>query len=71
MEQFTQTVENTPLKELLTNALNGKGAFRKFKDALIDYPKERKRWHSYNAKKMKGEIIEWIHSLGLNIAKED
>jgi DNA polymerase III alpha subunit len=65
MADFIETVEDLALKEKLSLALDGKGAFRRFKSILIDYPKERKRWHGYNAKLMKKEIIEWLKSLGV------
>jgi len=65
MNEFIETVKDSELKEKLVNALNGKGAFRKFKDALIDFPKERKRWHGYNAKSMKREIAEWLKNIGI------
>lgn len=64
LSDFIETVEDPLLREELSNALTGKGAFRRFKDVLIDYPKERKRWHGYNAKAMKREIIEWLSSIG-------
>lgn len=69
MSGFIETVHETVLRENLSEALKGKGAFRKFKDILIDSPKERKRWHGYNAKEMKKEIIAWLHSLGINPAQ--
>jgi hypothetical protein len=62
---FIETVEDSVLREKLSRILDGKGAFRRFKGVLIDYPKERKRWHGYNAKVMKKEIIEWLKSLGV------
>jgi hypothetical protein len=65
MSDFIETVKDPLLREELSNALNGKGAFRRFKDVLIDYPKERKRWHGFNAKAMKMEIIEWVRSIGV------
>jgi hypothetical protein len=65
MADFIETVEDSALKEELSRALDGKGAFRRFKSILINYPKERKRWHGYNAKLMKKEIIEWLKSLGV------
>lgn len=63
MEEFIEIIDNHELKEKLRTSLNGKGAFRKFKDTLIDYPKERKRWHGFNAKVVKREIIEWLKSI--------
>lgn len=68
MRDFIQTVGDPLLKEELSSALNGKGAFRKFKDVLIQFPGERKQWHGYNAKAMKKEGIEWLKSLGIEAA---
>jgi uncharacterized protein len=68
MAKFIGTLENPLLGEELTAALNGKGAFRRFKNVLIVHPKERKKWHGYNAKEMKKEIIEWLHSIGIEAA---
>ncbi|MEW6002034.1 MAG: UPF0158 family protein [Nitrospirota bacterium] len=65
MAAFMETVKDPILKQELSIALNGKGAFRKFKDVLLDYPKERKRWHGYNAKAMKKVITEWLRSIGI------
>lgn len=65
MAGFIETVDDLALKEELFTSLNGKGAFRRFKDTLLDYPKERKRWHGYNAKTMKGEVVEWLGSKGV------
>lgn len=65
MVAFIETVQNEPLKWELESALSGKGAFRKFKDVLLRFPRERKRWHGFNAKAVKREIIEWLESLGM------
>jgi hypothetical protein len=65
MREFLEEVEDPVLKRALNNAISGKGAFRRFKDALINYPKERKRWHSYNARAMKKVITGWLKSLGV------
>jgi hypothetical protein len=65
MNEFLETVQDPFLKKELTSALNGKGVFRKFKNVLLEYPKERKRWHSYNAKAIKNIIKEWLKTLGI------
>ncbi|MFZ6016756.1 MAG: UPF0158 family protein [Nitrospirota bacterium] len=65
MTNFLETITDQELKEELSVALNGKGAFARFKNVLIDYPKERKRWYGYNAKAMKKVIIEWLDSIGV------
>jgi hypothetical protein len=61
---FTETVEIPELKQKLTDALEGKGAFRRFKDILRDHQKERKRWHGFDAREMKKSIRRWLCSLG-------
>jgi hypothetical protein len=65
MEEFTEALEDLPLRQELRGILSGRGAFRKFKDALEPYPKERKMWYGYNAKKAKKEIGEWLRSLNI------
>jgi hypothetical protein len=65
MYEFMEKVNNDELKEKLKIALSGKGAFRRFKDVLIEYPKERKRWHGFNAIRMRKEITEWLETLGI------
>lgn len=65
MVEFVKTVKDPLLKEELTIALDGKGAFKKFKNILLEYPKERKRWHAFNAKVMRNMIKEWLVSLGI------
>jgi len=69
MTDFIETVNDPLLKGELLSALNGRGAFRRFKDVLIGYPKERKQWHGYNAKVMRKVITEWLHALGIEPAR--
>jgi len=63
MIEFTRGLENVELKAKLTSILDGKGAFRRFKDALEHYPQERKLWYGFNAKTAKQEIEGWLKSI--------
>jgi hypothetical protein len=54
MERFVAGVTDEPLRERLVIAIDGKGAFRRFKDVLLNYPTERERWFSY-----RGELLHW------------
>lgn len=60
MEEFIETVEDAPLKEKLNIAIDGKGAFRRFKDVLMGYPGERERWFAKRSTKLHAHMIEWI-----------
>lgn len=44
MVEFTETVSDLRLREKLAVALDGRGAFGRFKRVLGDYPEERERW---------------------------
>ena len=54
MERFVGSVVDEPLRERLIISIDGKGAFRRFKDVLLAYPAERERWFSYRA-----ELLHW------------
>ena len=47
MERFIPMVENGELRGKLTQAIDGKGAFRRFKDVLMTYGLERERWFAF------------------------
>jgi hypothetical protein len=46
MVAFTASVRRKGLREKLSVALNGKGAFRRFRSVLNDYPDELEQWYS-------------------------
>ncbi|HEY7955012.1 MAG TPA: UPF0158 family protein [Polyangia bacterium] len=54
MERFVAGVTDEPLRERLIIAIDGKGAFRRFKDVLLNYPVERERWFAY-----RGDLLHW------------
>lgn len=60
MEQFIDTVTLEPLKEQLKDSIVGKGAFRRFKDAVGRYAEERKRWFAFRDVLLHKYILEWL-----------
>jgi len=62
MEKFVGSVTDEPLRERLVISIDGKGAFRRFKDVLIGYPAERERWFSYRAELLHWHIQNWLAS---------
>ena len=44
MERFVASVSDDALRERLLISIDGKGAFRRFKDVLLAYPAERERF---------------------------
>ena len=60
MERFVAGVTDEPLRERLVIAIDGKGAFRRFKDVLLNYPTERERWFSYRAELLHWAMHKWL-----------
>ena len=60
MERFVSSVEDDALRERLVLAIDGKGAFRRFKDVLLSYPVERDRWFTYRANLLRIYINGWL-----------
>lgn len=60
MERFVAGVTDPVLRERLIISIDGKGAFRRFKDALLNYPAERERWFTYRGELLHWHIQEWF-----------
>ena len=60
MERFVAGVTDEPLRERLVIAIDGKGAFRRFKDVLLNYPTERERWFSYRSELLHWAMQKWL-----------
>src|SRR6185369_8535210 len=60
MERFVVQVTEPALRERLVIAIDGKGAFRRFKDVLLNYPVERERWFSYRAELLHWAMKKWL-----------
>lgn len=66
MVDFIATVDNEHLAELLEVAINGKGAFRRFKDVLHNYPEENERWFKFKDERMEERALEWLSDIGIS-----
>ncbi len=47
MERFIPMVDEGELKNKLAQAIDGKGAFRRFKDVLMTFSADRERWFAF------------------------
>lgn len=70
MEKFVGSVADEPLRERLLMSIDGKGAFRRFKDVLLGYPKERERWFAYRAELLHWHIQTWLESHDIAASNE-
>jgi hypothetical protein len=70
MERFVTSVADDALRERLIISIDGKGAFRRFKDVLLAYPAERERWFSYRADLLHWHIHNWLEDHGIEVESE-
>jgi len=70
MVDFIATVKDEHLAELLEVALDGKGAFRRFKDVLLNYPEERERWFQFKDDRTEERVLEWLDDINVSLVEE-
>lgn len=70
MERFVTSVEDDSLRERLIISIDGKGAFRRFKDVLLAFPAERERWFSYRSDLLHWHIHGWLEANQLESSVE-
>ncbi len=60
MERFIATVEDADLQARLIQSIDGKGAFRRFKDVLMSYPVDRERWFTFRSERLRACMEGWL-----------
>ena len=70
MEDFIATVDNNRLVDLLEVAIQGKGAFRRFKDVLLNYPDEEEKWFQFQDSRIEERALEWLDEIGVTLIEE-
>ena len=65
MERFIATVEEEELRRRLNIAIDGKGAFRRFKDALMSHPVDRERWFAFRSERLRSCMESWLTAHGI------
>jgi hypothetical protein len=68
MERFVGVVQDQALRERLLVAIDGKGAFRRFKDVLLAFPAERERWFAHRSELLHLHIQTWIEHMQIQVA---
>jgi predicted nucleotidyltransferase len=65
MEMFIAQVPDRRAADLLDRAIAGRGAFRRFKDTLFEFPELRERWFAYHDARMRQRALQWLADEGL------
>jgi hypothetical protein len=64
MADFIQTVTDEGRADRLSIAIEGRGAFRRFKDVLYRWPGEQARWYTFSEDRKLGRAREWLAGEG-------
>lgn len=66
MAEFASSVGDAQIRDRLELALDGRGAFRRFKNVLLDFPAERERWLAFRDERLRASAREWLaeHDIG-------
>ena len=70
MVDFIAALEDEHLAGLLRTALDGKRAFRRFMDVMLDYPHEEERWLRFKDDRMQQRALEWLEDIGVTLSEE-
>lgn len=64
-DDFVSRVADRRAADLLSRAIEGRGAFRRFKDTLYEFPALREQWFAFKHGRMTRRAIEWLSDEGL------
>jgi hypothetical protein len=67
MESFIASVEDPGRAERLARAIEGRGAFRRFRDELARWPGELERWYALSEERQRGRARSWLTAAGYRV----
>lgn len=70
MAVFIESVANPRLREQLSDAIRGRGAFRRFNDLVERHSDQRERWFTFKDERMRARALEWLAENGIEPAKQ-
>ena len=67
MELFIASVDDPGRADRLAIAIEGRGAFRRFKDVLARWPGELERWYALSEERQRGRARSWLTEAGYRV----
>jgi Uncharacterised protein family (UPF0158) len=65
MADFVAAVHHRRAADLLDRAISGRGAFRRFKDTLFEFPELRDQWFRFRDARARRRALRWLADEGL------
>jgi predicted nucleotidyltransferase len=60
MEDFAGAIPDPRARDLVLRAIAGRGAFRRFKDTLLEFPDIREAWFNFHDARMERRALAWL-----------
>ena len=70
MSDFTRAVQHRRAAALLDRAIDGRGAFRRFKNTLFEFPEVRDQWYRFRDARSRRRAIDWLAANELITAED-
>jgi hypothetical protein len=67
MQMFADSVTDEKHRDRLDRALQGRGAFRRFRDVLADEPDGIGPWHDFSDERQQGRARAWLADAGYRV----
>ncbi len=71
MELFIDGIEDQQLRNNAYQAINGSGAFRRFRDFIREYPDLERQWYTWKDNRTHLRAKEWLEEEGLILIEKD
>jgi hypothetical protein len=65
MKEFSGTIRSAKLKQQILQALRGRGACKRFKEILKEFPEESRQWSHFRSRCWKEKIQTWLEQYGI------
>ncbi|HVX30448.1 MAG TPA: UPF0158 family protein [Nitrolancea sp.] len=71
MEDFIESVADEQLRQQLERAIDGPGAFRRFRNEISELDDERTRWFAFRDARRRERILRWLADEGIQPILEE
>ncbi len=70
MEDFVEELQEPKVRDALFATLERKGAFRAFREALLQLPTERQQWSAFRRERSERRLQAFLRSLETSVEKD-
>ena len=70
MKDFSITIRSAKLRQKILQMLRGRGACRRFREILKEFPEESRQWATFRSRNWAEKIKSWLETVGI-LAVED